>query len=145
MKRLTLYSYSGLIFYHYPKRIVSGVLLILLLVMQAKIMLEGCLIMPYLPHQQSMEAMAGSCAEPASPGERVCLANCEYSISKPKLAGEITLFDIIVELPTIMFMMALSLSFSPDTSYTAFVPVIGPPLYLLFLRLFIPTHPLNIN
>lgn len=95
--------------------------------------------MPYLPAPQSVEPMEGPCAEPASPSERVCLANCEYSVSKPKLTGEITLLDVIVGLPAIMFVMGLFLSFSPHTSYTAFVFAIGPPLYLLFLRLFIPT------
>ncbi|WP_143032430.1 hypothetical protein [Nitrosomonas sp. Nm33] len=145
MKHLTLSTCSRLFSLRYSKRLLSGVLLISLLMMQAKIMLEGCLVMPYLPALQSMEHMEGTCAEPASPSERVCLANCEYSISKPKLTGEIALLDIIVGLPVIMFVMGLFLSFSPHTSYTAFVPGLGPPLYLLFLRLFIPTPPFSID
>lgn len=94
--------------------------------------------MPYLPAPQSMEHREGACAEPASPSERVCLANCEYSVSKPKLTGEVALLDVIVGLPVIMIVMGVLLSFSPHTFYIAFVPAIGPPLYLLFLRLFIP-------
>ncbi len=94
--------------------------------------------MPYLPALQSMEHMEGHCTEPASPSERVCLANCEHSVSKPKLSGETALLDVIVGLTAIMFVMDLFLGFSPHTSYVA-VPAIGPPLYLLFLRLFIPT------
>ncbi|SFI73753.1 hypothetical protein [Nitrosomonas sp. Nm34] len=123
---------------HYSKRLLSGILLISLLVVQAKIMLEGCLVMPYLPVMQSMEHMEGSCAEPASPSERVCLANCEYSVSKPKLTGEIASLDAIVGLPVIMVVMGVLLGFSSHTFYIAFIPAIGPPLYLLFLRLFIP-------
>lgn len=113
-------------------------MLISLLVMQAKIMLEGCLVMPYLPAPQSMGPMEGSCAESASPSERVCLANCEYSVSKPKLTDGVALLDAIVWLPVIMVVMGVLFSFSPRTSYIVLVPAIGPPLYLLFLRLFIP-------
>ncbi|WP_430230710.1 hypothetical protein [Nitrosomonas communis] len=138
MKYWTLSTCSRQFSLHYSKRLLSGVLLISLLVVQAKIMLEGCLVMPYLPVPQSMKHTEGPCAEPASPSERVCLANCEYSVNKPKLTGEIASFDVIVGLPVIMIVMGVLLSFSPHTFYIAFIPAIGPPLYLLFLRFFIP-------
>jgi hypothetical protein len=138
MKYWTLPICSRLFSLRYSKRLLSGVLLISLLVVQAKIMLEGCLVMPYLPAPQSMEPMEGPCAEPASARERVCLANCEYSVSKPKLTVEVALLDVIVGLPVIMVVMGVLLSLSLHTFYIAFIPAIGPPLYLLFLRLFIP-------
>jgi hypothetical protein len=121
----------------YSKQIVSGVLLITLLAVQVKILLEGCLVIPYLAAPQSMVPMEGPCAEPASSAERVCLANCEYSISKPKCAGEVSLLDVIVGLPTIIFAVD-PFSFSPLPFYVVSMPAIGPPLYLLFLRIFIP-------
>lgn len=138
MKHSIFCTYYNQLSFRYSKRAISGVLLVSLIVVQAKIMLTGCLVMPYLPALQSMEAMEGSCAEPASPKERVCLANCEYSISKPKLAGEITLFDIIVDLPAIMFVTGLFINCSSCPSDAVFMPAIGPPFYLLFLRFFIP-------
>ncbi|SDY17659.1 hypothetical protein [Nitrosomonas sp. Nm58] len=138
MKHSTLYTCSSLLSFRYSKRLLSGLLLISLLAVQVKIMLEGCLVMPYLPAQQSMAHTEGACAEPASPAERVCLANCEYSVSKPKPSGEIALLDVIVGSPMVMFVMGLFPSFSPHPSYAVFVLTIGPPLYLLFLRLFIP-------
>lgn len=137
MKISILYSHASQSFSRYSTRIVSGVLLITLLAVQLKIMLEGCLVMPYLPTPQSMAPMEGSCAKPASSAEQVCLANCEYSISKPKFTGEISLLDVIVGLPTIIFVVD-PFSFSPTPFYAAFMPAIGPPLYLLFSRLFIP-------
>ena len=65
--------------------------------------------MPYLPAPQSMEHREGPCAEPASPSERVCLTNCEYSVNKPKLTGEIALLDVIVGLSVIMIVMGVLL------------------------------------
>ncbi|HNP52239.1 MAG TPA: hypothetical protein PKJ85_10650 [Nitrosomonas nitrosa] len=145
MKLLALYLPTTRSIWH-SKRIVSGLLLITLLAVQVKIMLEGCFVMPYLPApQNTAEPMEGPCSEPASSTERVCLANCEYSVSKPKLVCETSLFDIIVGLPAITFVVALLVSFSPPIYppiyYATFVPANGPPLYLLFLRLFIPLPP----
>ena len=138
MKQLALYHPTTHSIWH-SKRVVSGLLLITLLAVQVKIMLEGCFVMPYLSVPQSMvESMEGSCSEPASSAERVCLANCEFSISKPKLAGEISLFDVIVGLPAITFMVVLLVSLSPSIYYAVFLPTNGPPLYLLFFRLFFP-------
>ncbi|HNP51385.1 MAG TPA: hypothetical protein PKJ85_06265 [Nitrosomonas nitrosa] len=138
MKLLALYLPTTRSIWH-SKRIVSGLLLITLLAVQVKIMLEGCFVMPYLPApQNTAEPMEGPCSEPASSTERVCLANCEYSVSKPKLVCETSLFDIIVGLPAITFVVALLVSFSPPIYYATFMPANGPPLYLLFLRLFIP-------
>lgn len=136
MKPSVLYPHANRFFWC-SKQIVSGVLLITLLAVQVKILLEGCLVMPYLPVPQSMAPMEGPCAEPASSAERVCLANCEYSINKPKFAGEISLFDVIVGLPTIIFAVD-PFSFSPPPFYAVFMPATGPPLYLLFSRIFIP-------
>lgn len=118
-------------FFWYSKQMVSGVLLITLLAVQVKILLEGCLVMPYLPVPQSMASMEGPCAEPASSAERVCLAKCEYPINKPKFAGEISLFDVVVGLPTIIFVVD-PFGFSPLPFYVVSMPAIGPPLYLLF-------------
>lgn len=136
MKPSVIYPHANRFFW-YSKQIVSCVLLITLLAVQVKILLEGCLVMPYLPVPQSMAPMEGPCAEPASSAERVCLTNCEYSINKPKFAGEISLFDVAVGLPTIIFVVD-SFNFSTLPFYVVSIPAIGPPLYLLFLRLFIP-------
>lgn len=138
MKHLTPSSRVGQFSLRCSK-LVSGILFITLLAVQVKIMLEGCFVMPYLPAPQNMVApMEGPCSEPASSAERVCLASCDYSISKPKLAGELSLFDVIVALPTIIFVVDLFVRLAPSTAYATFLPAIGPPFYLLFLRLFIP-------
>jgi hypothetical protein len=138
MKHSAIYTRSTLFSFRYSKRMWSGLLIITLLAIQARIILEGCLVLPYLPASQSMEHMNGSCSEPASSNERVCLAQCEHAVNKPKLIGEIPLLDAIVGLSTIVLMIDSLDGLSLHTAFSVSSPAIGPPLYLLFLRLLIP-------
>lgn len=101
-------------------------------------MLEACFIMPQLSAQQGMAQMEGPCAEPAATAAQLCLEYCEYSVSKSRLADENPLFDVILGLPAIIHVANLNSGFLPITSYSVFVPAIGPPLYLIFSRFFIP-------
>ncbi|SCZ87039.1 hypothetical protein [Nitrosomonas mobilis] len=121
-----------------PKQIISCILLFALLAVQVKIMLEACFVMPQLAAQQGMAQMEGPCAEPAAPTAQLCLEYCEYSVSKSRLADENPLFDVILGLPAIIHVANLNSGFLPVTSYSVFVPAIGPPLYLIFSRFFIP-------
>ena len=142
MKHSSTCSHFRIFFFRSSKRMVRGLLLITLLMLQAKIILDGCFIIPFLPaaQQSSMEYMGGPCAELDTSAERVCLENCEYSANKPKLIGQqLLLFDTIVGLPAIFVVTFLSVGISRYTEYSTLTPSMGPPLYLLFLRLLIPS------
>lgn len=141
MKHSSMYTRSTMLSFRYSRRLLSGLLLLTLLVMHAKIMLEGCLVAPHLPAAlQSMEQMDGSCTEPASPTERVCLVHCEFLVNKPKFVGEILSFDNIAGLPAVFLVIGLFAGLSHHASFPTLRPSVGLPLYLLFLRLFIPIH-----
>jgi len=120
------------------KQLIGSILLITLLAVQLKIMVEACFIMPQLSTQQGMVQMEGPCTEPASLTMQLCLEHCEHSVSNSRLAGENPLFDIIIALPAITHLAGLNSEVSPIPSYSVFVPAIGPPLYLIFSRFFIP-------
>lgn len=125
--------------FRYSKRLVSGLLITMLLVMHAKIMLEGCLVIPYLPASpQSTGHTDSTCVDASSPTERVCLANCEYSVNKPKISGEISLLNNVIVLPVVIFVICLFVGLSHRIPCSTSRTSQGPPLYLLFLRLFIP-------
>ncbi len=144
MKHSVGYTRSTALFIQHSKRWVSGLLLIALLVMHAKIMLEGCLVIPYLSAlSQSTVQMDGPCAETesTSPIGRVCQVHCEYSVNVPKFAGEISLLDSNVVLPAIFLAICVFANILHRTLFPTLRSFAGPPLYLLFLRLFIPTPP----
>ncbi|TXI17436.1 MAG: hypothetical protein E6Q62_08975 [Nitrosomonas sp.] len=144
MKHFVGYARSTTLFIQHSKRWGSGLLLIALLVMHAKIMLEGCLVTPYLSAlPQSTVQMDGPCAETESTSStgRVCQVHCEYSVNVPKFAGEISLLDNIVALPAIFLALFVFANILHRTLFATLRSFAGPPLYLLFLRLFIPTPP----
>lgn len=144
MKHSVGHTRLASLFIQHSKRWLSGLLLIALLVMHAKIMLEGCLVIPYLSAlPQSMVQMDGPCAETESTSStgRVCQMHCEYSVNAPKFSDEISLPDNVVTLPVIFLVICVLASLPPHTFFPALRSFSGPPLYLLFQRLFIPTSP----
>lgn len=140
MKSATTFAGSDRSLFGISKQLIASILLVALLAIQLKIMVEACFVMPQLSTQQGMAQMEmeGPCAEPNSSSMQLCLEHCENSVSKSRLAVENPLFDFIVALPAITHVINLNSEVSPIPLYSTFMPAIGPPLYLIFSRFFIP-------
>jgi hypothetical protein len=120
------------------KQKVAWLVLFVLLFVQIRVAVSGCLVTGYLPAPQKTEqAMQMEPGEPctghSSSGKQPCVKYCEQSSNTPKFTFDLPLFAALVLLLSLpLFILADAGRFDTPAHSTANT---GPPLYLRFLRL----------
>ena len=118
---------------------VAWLVLFVLLFIQIRVAVGGCLISGYLPPSQQTEQsmqmkMSGdSCTEATLPDKQSCMKHCELGSDTPKFTFDLPLFTLVVLLTSVSLLASAdAASFETPTRSHA---TTGPPIYLRFLRL----------